>query len=388
MADVVKTALAGLRDPDRYICKKGVPWFRPHSIEVFNEQTGKAETIEVNEADLSEIAEHMQALESEGRAFRITNGHIEKLAKEKDQPELLGFARNARVGKFGPKEIPCVLVDEYILTDKAETIRERPYRSAEFYRQKKLITGCAALVRDPKLNLGVVMYSGKDALVLYADPVEVVPEMSSNDNNLSPEEVELFERFMKYMRSKQTQPQNNAMGSMGPMNAGMPQPVGYQESTKMSEVKKPEDQMIQYQELTRLLESEKQARAASESRLASLEKELKKGRAEKILDRLDLVEHYKLDRAEELEFFMEVDESKWEKRVNSIRKNHEKKPGREDEVPVSYSDPMALPKRSDSEVHPLADAPDHYQETMDYVRANRGVSYEEAEKIVLASRKK
>lgn len=383
MADVVKTSLADLRDPDKYICKKGVPWFRPHKRKLLNEKTGEWEEFEVTEADLPEIAENMQALESEGRAFRITNGHIDKLAKEKDQPELLGMALNPRLGKFGPKGIPAVLVDEYIRYDKAATVGERPYRSAEFYRQKKLITGAAALVRDPQLNLGVVLYSEDDPVIIYG---EAVPEMSSNDNDLSPEEVELFERFMKYMQRQQQsaqQPTQNAAGAMGPMNAAQPQPVGYQESDDMPQVIKPED-AVNYSE--RIESAEKRAEAA-EKRLAEIENDRKREKSERLLDRLGEVEHFEFDRKEELELMMNTDDAGREKIAARIRKFHGKVPGHEDEVPVDYSnDNRQLPERKKETPNPLSEEPVNYQEVMDFVRSNPGVTYEEAEAKVKAKK--
>lgn len=388
MADVVKTALAGLKDPERYICKQGVPWFRPHIREVFNEKSGKFEKVEVNELDLSEIAEHMQALEAEGRAFRITNGHIDKQAKEQDQPELLGLALNPRLGKFGPKQIPCVLLDEYILADKADKIRERPYRSAEYYRQKKLITGCAALVRDPQLNLGTILYSADDATVFYGEPVSAaVPELSANDNDLSPEEVELFERFMKYMQTKQAsqQPVNNA--AMGPMNATMPQPAAYQEFDMAEVVTKPED-AVHYAELRREADESRKRADSLEKELAGIRAERQREKAEKILDVLEKIEHFKFDRAEELELMQATDDAGREKIAGRIRKYHEKLPGFEAEVPVDYSaDNRKLPDRKDPNANPAHDAPDHYQETLDYVKAHPGVGYDEAEAAVKARRK-
>lgn len=388
MGDVVKASLADIRDPDKYVCKKGVPWFRPHIREVWNGKSSKFEQVEVLESDLSTIAEQMQMLASEGRAFRITNGHIDKTAKEEDQPDLLGLALNPRVGTFGPKNIPCVLLDEYILADKVSTIGKRPYRSAEYYRQKKIITGAAALIRDPQLNLGTVLYSDDDATVIYAEPVDVLPEASSNENDPSPEEVEMFERCWAYIQKKMAdsqpqQPQQNAMGAMGPANA-MPQPAAYQEQDMATEVLKPEE-AVHYAELTKRAES-------AEKRLAEIEKERVREKTEALLDKLDKVEHFKFDRDAELELMQATDDAGREKIAARIRKYHEKQPGHDDEVPVSYEADRPLPERKDDSKNPFHEKPDFYEETLEYCRATGEVDFEKAHRAVeereLARKKK
>lgn len=375
MADAVVSSIAEFKNQDKYIRRDGVPWFRPHVREIWNEKLNKFEQVEVLESDLTAIAEQMQALASEGRAFRITNGHIDKGAKEEDQPDLLGMALNPRVGTFGPKNVPCVLLDEYILADKVASIGKRPYRSAEYYRQKKVITGCAALLRDPQLNLGTVLYSGDDAMVVYAEPVSVIPEASSNDADLSPEEIELFERFLKYQERKQSQqqPQQNAMGAMGP-NANMPQPAAYQEQD-MAEVVKPED-AIHYAELTKRAES-------AEKRLAEIEKERVLEKSQKLIERLAEVEHFKFDTKEELELMQATDDAGREKIAARIRKYHEKLPGHDDEVPVHYEGEKPLPKHDKTP----NDEPEFYQETLDYIRKTGEQDFEKANRIVRESKK-
>lgn len=389
--DATKISLAELKDESKYVCKKGVPWFRAHKKQIWNDKLAKYEELEVLEADLSEIADNMKALEREGRAFRITNGHIEigPGAKEKDQPELLGLACNARVGKFGPKQIPCVMVDEYIKVGKVGHIEDRIYRSAEFYRQRKNITGAAALLRDPQLNLGVILYGSEDKALMYGEPVgndaddkPVVPEMSNNEDDLSPEEVKLFERLMAYMQKTQQAQMQQQNAAMGPMNAmpgqqQPPQPSAYQESQMSEAVAKPNpNESPEFFAMKTELESNRK-------RLADIEPERTKEKSTNLLDRLEHVEHYKLDRADELEAMCATDDAGRAKIAARIRKNHQKVPGSEDEVTVAYSDDnLPLPGREPS-VH---DEPENYQETLDYMRENGEYDFEKAQRIVNAKK--
>src|SRR5580704_4502958 len=127
--DATLQSLNYLDDSARYAVIRGVPIFRAHT-RTGKDADGRPTSVVVSEADLPEIARNMSLLERYyGVAARVTDGHINPKpdVPESAQPELLGFARNARPGHFGPAATPAVLVDFYIRKDRLEKFRQRPY---------------------------------------------------------------------------------------------------------------------------------------------------------------------------------------------------------------------------------------------------------------------
>jgi hypothetical protein len=75
---------------------------------------------------------------------------------------------NLRVGTFGPQRETCILCDLYIRPDCWEEFKRHPYRSPEYYHGRKEITGVAVLTRDPKLDLGMLSFSGRPGCFYFA----------------------------------------------------------------------------------------------------------------------------------------------------------------------------------------------------------------------------
>lgn len=163
MSDPTLRILASLDNPDRYVREVGVPVFVPH---VRRDEDGEVEA-SVSPEDLASIAEGMQQkLEEYGALVRVTRGHV-KLAKpgepppdESEQPPIMGWAKNARVGKWGPGGDKLgLLVDIYFDKKAHAEAMGYPFRSAEYYPETGEITGIALLRRDPELDLGVLTYA-------------------------------------------------------------------------------------------------------------------------------------------------------------------------------------------------------------------------------------
>lgn len=146
-------------------------------------------------------------------------------------------------------------------------------------------------------------------------------------------------------------------------------------------VVKPDEQAVHYAELVA-------ENTSLKKRLDGIEADRKKEKAETLLDRLDKIEHYKFDRADELEAMLNTDDAGREKIANRIRKNHEKQPGYDDAVPVDYSaDNLPLPKR-EGDTNPLTVEPEFYQETLDYIRETGEKDFAKAQRAVKLANKK
>lgn len=105
--------------------------------------------------DVLGIARNMQERHAAGTAIRLAVGHVQQRPDypESMQPKVIGrWLPPFTVGTFNGQATifatPAVR-REYILDAIG-----RPYRSPEYYRGKKLVTGIALLSRDPALNLG------------------------------------------------------------------------------------------------------------------------------------------------------------------------------------------------------------------------------------------
>lgn len=398
MADAVTASLSDLNDPAKYICKTGVPIFRAHKRSIWNDKKQEWEDVEVLESDLPTIAEHMQAVESEGRLFRLTNGHVKKkpdgtMDDQRKQPELFGLARNARVGKFGPEQIDCVMWDEYYIANKLPDIRDKIYRSAEYYRGQKMITGAAALVTDPQLNLGqVLLYDSDDGVAIcYGEPMQAqpqtpgpIPPSMDKPDDLTPEEINLFEKMLRYMQNKSMMQQAAAMG---PQNAGPPQAGGNQEpmmsqTDKKPDAVKPPEVSIDY---AKELDFVKAELKAAQDKIGRVESERDNEQVERLIYQLEVVEHYEFDVKAERDNLLKAVPADRPRIVERIRKYHSVKPGFEKEIPVDYSaGDQPLPDRPGESK--FTKEPPGHEEALQYCRDTGETDYLKALKIVNAKK--
>lgn len=193
--------LRRLDDPSQWVIVRGVPIFKEHER---TDRDGKL-LYKVGQAELEKAVRQYQRLAAEyGVVPRITIGHVntDRNAPETAQPEVVGYARNLRIGQFGPAQTLAVLADCYYRKDAWERARRFPYRSAEYYPHSGEITGIALLVRDPQLDLGMVAYEREHPRYSYAMENSVMDPTTNTADVLSPEETQLAEKIMRYMCSK------------------------------------------------------------------------------------------------------------------------------------------------------------------------------------------
>lgn len=161
MSDPTMASLAKLKDESQWRIVRNVPIFIPIQDRV-KMPDGTLKEVQVSDLDLYEIClNYSRRMETTGDVGRITAGHIKPLADESAQPTIYGHPMNLRVGSFGPENKLCILADFYIRPECWEDFKRYPYRSPEYYHDRKEITGVALLIRDPKLDLGMLTYSGR-----------------------------------------------------------------------------------------------------------------------------------------------------------------------------------------------------------------------------------
>jgi len=115
------------------------------------------------ESDLIEIARNSQArIDDTGDACPLTLGHTPKRGENKPQPQIVGDARNFRVGQFGKtKPRACIFADFNIEAKHADTVREQyPRRSIELWPNDRVIDPIALLgATTPQRDLGLLKFN-------------------------------------------------------------------------------------------------------------------------------------------------------------------------------------------------------------------------------------
>jgi hypothetical protein len=131
-----------------------VPIFVAH--EVTHKDGSK---VTVDEGRLEKIRDNINLRwEEHGVPIVFTEGHRVPTFPypEKDQPDILAYGKDAYIAdRMGE---PALWVKQYVPKGMLPTVRKYPFRSSEFRTEADEITGVALLKRDPKLDMGVVLY--------------------------------------------------------------------------------------------------------------------------------------------------------------------------------------------------------------------------------------
>ena len=100
-------------------------------------------------------------LQENGKAVKVFIGHT-SLGKQTEQPPLVGYGVEAKVGPFGPKNRLAIILKRIAYSDWTEG-RKYPERSSEFNPLTGDLTSVALLKTEPKLPLGMMTYAGEFA---------------------------------------------------------------------------------------------------------------------------------------------------------------------------------------------------------------------------------
>jgi hypothetical protein len=138
-ADPTAELLRSMTDPKKWRIKKGVVAFRAHRKQFLARRLRDGtelpgQEIVVTDADLPRIARQANESQRGGQLHPLTIGHrnFDPLFPERDQPPLVGFARNYRcetVTRNG-STFKALVYDEYVPADQIAVYRLYPYRSA------------------------------------------------------------------------------------------------------------------------------------------------------------------------------------------------------------------------------------------------------------------
>ena len=394
-----------LEDPSKYVVVRGVPVFAAHERKVKVE--GVERKVKVDEARLQQIAAVCNQRWATSRTpIVVTAGHrlSDPSTPEQMQPTVLGYGLNLRV-EPGPGDQPLLVYDQYIRRDCEEAARSFPFRSAEYYPDTGLITGVALLRRDAFLDLGVVSYSRGCGWVQNGQPLPRPPrwvpsvsngprvfyqaenkmpapaipsptnvQLPDDEDVLTPDEQKQAEKFMRHY-AKHHKWVGYAMKKYAAENT----PEHAAPAPAPAPALKPDDALkhqadaaaIKYAALERQVQQQTAAMEAIQLNYA-------RERASGIVKQL-VFEGYQIrDVGAEVEKIARMTDSQRLEREQEIRLNYQRSPVGAGWVPV-------VPDANEG-AHPSTMTMTESQlgKVIEYVRANPGVTFEQAEAAVKA----
>lgn len=343
--DPTMDLVRSLGDESQWVVIRNVPVEKPHKRDAF----------EVTEADLYKHAEAVNRVYVEdGVPVRVTVGHVllDPKAPETSQPPLVGFAKDAKVGRYGPQHKPAVLVDLYIRPDQASVLRKYPFRSMEIDPGTGRIHGVALLLRDPWLDMGAIHYSAGRWLVTY----EGSGMADEKDDDFTEDEKKQYARCAKYLK-KHYAKLAAYMDDMGAGNANTPEPIGYQKPPAVDPTVK-----------------------ALQDQLAALGRARVEETSRRLLD--PLVTVVKFDYARELGALVAypTDEER-AKHAQYILGHYEKLPTAGGFLPTLQG---PAPGVTPSTAYDPTAVPQNHERVMAYMRSKPGLTYEAAKAAVQA----
>ncbi|HQR07027.1 MAG TPA: hypothetical protein PLN21_09405 [Gemmatales bacterium] len=147
-SDPTILALRELDTPGKYIVRRNVPVFVEHD----DPKTGQ----KWNRTKLSKLAQNSNRRATEnGTPTSIVIGHTP--GRKEEELVHVGYARNYRVGTFGPKKKLGILADFYYKPDTYAKAKQYPHRSIELWTDDMIIDPVSLLARTPQLDLGLLL---------------------------------------------------------------------------------------------------------------------------------------------------------------------------------------------------------------------------------------
>lgn len=322
-SDPTIATLKKFDDPNLWHIERGVPVFDAHAEYDAAGRLLRRFGVE----ELVRIAANCNRRERDtGDACPITEGHTRVGAPESAQPAVLGFARNFRVGRFGPSRRLALLADFYIDRACLPVARKYPRRSIELYLREMIIDPIALLVRTPGRDLGLLTFSQHSQRIRYKmedtdvddKPLAIFTQEENHTADLlTPEQEELAERFWSYYQKHKLDAQE-----LQPRDSSVPQSLGLEET--QTAVVDDKERMRREQEALRF--------AQTEARIVELERALvaeqrasRRSARERDLIQLEVL-GYQFDRAEEIEHVADLPADKYAKHLDRIQKYHQRAP--------------------------------------------------------------
>ncbi len=415
-------------------------WELVEDVNVFDEHTdrrGDKVVRKFTRADLEKIAEKCNHRDRIGQHCPLTLGHTKDDAKEKDQPEIVGYARKFRVAFDATLNRHVIRATYYLRRDRAEEAREYPRISVEYWPDGKFFDPIALLRRTPQRDLGQWTYhrrgKAKAACVRYAmgeqpmadefeddkpgrggdptgppskDDTDDDPRRTDEpdgDEDGRPEDVEpeFHAKVMKCMRGKykhfddiyKEHAKKYEMGSDNDDPDADPNPDTEGESEDAVDPKKKApvaDQMARAGNVARM--------AKMEQELAELRKEVRTARLKEAeAGRLDVVRRmtdagYRIGQPEKVvQNCRRMSDKEFADHIEYLAEIAPKDPASGPGVEVARQSPVgryAAERQAEIDNDPDTFTESDFERANDYLRQHPGCEWEEAEKYAKENRPK
>lgn len=387
-ADPTAASLKKVTEGEDYELVSGVPVFDEHAQ---YDAQGKL-VRRYSRATLQEIAERTNARAAEtGDLVPIGPGHTIDLAPENMQPPHWAYAKNFRVGTFGPQNKTALLADFLVHKDKKAELLTYPRRSIELWNSANFIDFIALLRRAPARDLGLLLTFSRETGLSALPPDPPVFYDSAHKRplaaRLSPGGKLRYSMEANVSDTPTTPPcpegvdadfhkmfsacMGQFMGELkkyaaGPGFGGSP---GYVPTTNTAPAAKPpemDEEKVRLQKEADLIRFSR-----LEQQVAQMQQQTTRARAESTVKGL-LYEGMILDVSAEVDEFARLDEDGTSRRCDYIRKYYRKDP---------TGGPWLM---TQSEASPRETSPEERNQAV-RLATERGVSYDEALRTVKAS---
>ena len=201
--------LAELDDPDKWVFCDDVPVFDEHdehqcpgcqkgmSDRPFRcQKCGQASRLvrRFGKVDLEEIAAGCNVRDGQGNLCPLTIGHMADGVPEKQQPELVGYARKFWVGYHPGLKRNVILARYQVRKDRYDDARTYPRSSVELWLRDRFIDPIALLRRTPQRDLGQWVYSKGGDKLCYSMEASMDPAKPPDAND---PDAEMCAKFIK-----------------------------------------------------------------------------------------------------------------------------------------------------------------------------------------------
>lgn len=183
-----------LGNPDLYIVKPGVPILKTHTYKQKTTVGGIPKTIvrEIDEERLNLIVANSNQRAANADYGLIFLGHTDDEKPEDEQPPIVGYMKDYRVGEWAGK--PCVLADFYIDKARKAEAATFPRRSAEtWYHEsepdRNFIDAVSLLKRTPEQDLGLLTFENRNGVKLRFAAIGDEPQTDEGAMGLSDDDL-------------------------------------------------------------------------------------------------------------------------------------------------------------------------------------------------------
>lgn len=183
-----------LGNPDLFVVKPGVPILKTHTYKQKTNVNGEPKTIvrEIDESRLNLIVENSNARAANDDFGLIFLGHTDDDKPEDEQPPIVGYMKDYRVGEWAGK--PCVLADFYIDKARKGEAASYPRRSAETWYhesdpERNFIDAVSLLKRTPEQDLGLLTFEARNGVKLRFAAIGDEPQTDEGAMGLSDDDL-------------------------------------------------------------------------------------------------------------------------------------------------------------------------------------------------------